>query len=123
MIIEDAIRRYFDSWIAKDSSVIREVFADDISYVESHGPVYEGKEQCIRWFEDWNRKGSVLVWDIKDIRSDDETFFVEWHFECEYENSIDGFDGISVIEAGRDGRFRSIREFQSQSRHYRPYGE
>lgn len=27
--------------------------------------MYKGIGQIIRWFEDWNRKGTVLQWDMK----------------------------------------------------------
>lgn len=37
-------------------------FADNISYIECYGPEYQNKNQCLKWFEDWNQKGSVLEW-------------------------------------------------------------
>ncbi len=63
--MEKIIKEYFKSWIKKDIRVMKEHFVDDINYTECYGPVYQNKEQCLSWFIDWNKKGSVLVWDIK----------------------------------------------------------
>ena len=63
--MEEVIRKYFQSWLDKDIDAVKENFSDEVIYSECYGPVYEGIEQIIRWFEDWNRKGTVLQWDIK----------------------------------------------------------
>jgi hypothetical protein len=104
----------------KDPSAIEEYFSDSIVYSECYGPEYRGKEQCLRWFKDWNNKGSVLAWEIKNITSIKDTCFVEWHFGCDYENKIAEFDGVSIIKF-KDGKIIQIKEFQSKSEHYFPY--
>ena len=63
--MEEVIKRYFKCWLNKELSVLREIFSDDTIYSECYGPVYQGIEQIIRCFTDWNRKGTVLQWDIK----------------------------------------------------------
>lgn len=65
--MEEVIKRYFQCWLDKDIDAVKEIFSDDIIYSECYGPVYKGIGQIIRWFEDWNRKGTVLQWDIKRV--------------------------------------------------------
>lgn len=117
-----AIKKYFQSWIDKESSVMDEFFADDILYIECYGPMYKGKAQCMQWFKDWNQLGSVLKWDIKNIYQQDDIYSVEWYFECDFENNVDGFDGVSLVEF-KEGKIQSIKEFQSKSQHHYPYGD
>lgn len=117
---EKIIREYFQSWIKKDPSVIEGYFSDDISYIECYGPEYKNKKQCLAWFKDWNQKGSVLEWTIKRIEHVGQTYVVEWFFNCELEGTIDGFDGVSIIEFLGD-KICSVKEFQSKSQHYWPY--
>ena len=98
--MEDVIRKYFQCWLDKDINDVKEIFSDDIIYSECYGPVYKGIGQIIRWFDDWNRKGTVLQWDIKRVIASGNTAVVEWYFECDYEGNVDGFD-IMGIESGR----------------------
>lgn len=65
--MEDVIRKYFQCWLDKDINDVKEIFSDDIIYSECYGQVYKGIGQIIRWFDDWNRKGTVLQWDIKRV--------------------------------------------------------
>lgn len=118
----DIIRNYFKSWIAKDPCIIDNYFDEYINYTECYGPVYIGKKQCLKWFEDWNRVGSVLSWDIKNIYQDGENYTVEWCFKCDYEGSVDEFDGVSIIKI-IGGKIVNIKEFQSKNKHYYPYLE
>ena len=122
-MMSEIVSRYFNSWLRKDSSVIEECFSKDIVYTECYGPVYKGRDQCLRWFRDWNAKGSVIAWDIKKVLTIDTGCIVEWYFACDYENKRDGFDGVSIVEFDGDGLISSIQEFQSASEHYYPYGE
>lgn len=118
----EIIKNYFRSWIVKDPSVIESYFDEYINYTECYGPVYIGKKQCLKWFEDWNKIGSVLSWDIKNIYQAGDIFTVEWYFKCDYEGNIDDFDGVSIINI-IDGKIISIKEFQSKNKHYYPYLE
>lgn len=116
------VQDYFQSWISKDPEVIQTFFTDEIEYIECYGPVYRGREQCLRWFSDWNRKGSVFKWDIKSLYQDQNTIIAEWYFECCFEGDTDGFDGVSIIEFDSNNKIASIKEFQSKSAHQMPYG-
>ena len=99
-----------DSWI-KDIDAVKEIFSDDIIYSECYGPVYNGIGQIIRWFEDWNRKGTVLQWNIKRVIGSENTAVVEWYFKCDYEGNVDGFDGVTIAEFDADMKICDLKEF------------
>ena len=121
--MEEVIRKYFRCWLDKDIDTIRMVFSDDIIYSECYGPKYKGIGQIFRWFEDWNRKGIVLQWDIKRVIVSGNIAVVEWYFKCDCEGSVDGFDGVNIAEFNEEMKICDLKEFQSKSKHYFPYGE
>ena len=46
---------------------------------------------------------SVMVqWDIKRLIVSGNTAVVECFFQCDYEESVDGFDGVTVAEFNAD---------------------
>ena len=100
--MEEVIRKYFQCWLDKDVDTVKRIFSDDIIYSECYGPVYKGIGQIIRWFEDWNQKGTVLQWDIKRVMVAGNTAVVEWYFKCDYEGNLDGFDGVTIAEFDAD---------------------
>ena len=106
--MEDVIRKYFQCWLDKDINDVKEIFSDDIIYSE---------------FDDWNRKGTVLQWDIKRVIASGNTAVVEWYFECDYEGNVDGFDGVTIAEFDADMKICDLKEFQSKAEHNYPYGE
>lgn len=114
---------YFRCWLTKDGSNLADIFADDIVYSECYGPEYVGIQQVIKWFREWNLKGSVLQWDIKDVIEQDNKVMVEWYFKCEYEGSIDGFDGVTIAKFDNNRKIYELKEFQSKAEHYYPYSE
>ena len=119
----DTVRAYFQAWLTKNPSVLSGVFSEQAVYSECYGPEYRGLHQIQRWFADWNMRGTVLQWDIKNMIESGNTLCVEWYFRCDYEGSIDGFDGVSWIEFDDFGRIAALREFQSKSDHVFPYGQ
>lgn len=40
---------------------------------------------------------------------------VEWNFECNYNNEIDGFDDVSIIEFDKSMKIINLKEFQSKT--------
>lgn len=120
---EKIIKKYFAAWLNKDVDAIKSILSDKITYTESYGPEYRGVIQVITWFMDWNQRGTVLKWDIKQFIHQENITAVEWFFECNYNNSIAGFDGVSLVEFDAMGKIFSIKEFQSKAEHNFPYGE
>jgi len=118
---EKIITDCFNSWIKKDASAFRASFADDVSYIESWGPAYNGIGQVMAWFEDWNRENRVLVWDIKKFYHVGDTCICEWYFECDCGGNIDGFNGVSVIDFDEGGKIVALREFQAKTPNDYPY--
>lgn len=118
---KEIIKEYFTSWVNKKPGIIEKYFDENIIYTECYGPVYKGRQQCLKWFKDWNEKGSVIKWEINNIYQDKKIFTVEWFFECSYEGNIDCFDGVSLIEI-KDYKIVSVKEFQSKHIHHCPYG-
>lgn len=117
----EIIKEYFSAWVKKDESIIPKIFAEDIVYTECMGTVYMGKAQCMRWFSDWNQKGSVLKWDIQRTFDAGDTVIVQWFFECDYENNIDGFNGVSLIEFDSQGLIASVNEYYAKAELDYPY--
>lgn len=72
---------------------------------------------------DWNRKGTVLQWDIKRVIVSGNTAVVEWYFKCDYEGNVEGFGGVTIAEFDEDVKIYDLKEFQSKAEHYYPYGE
>ena len=122
-IKEEIISRYFNAWLTKDHSELENIFYSDIIYSECHGPEYRGIGQIKKWFSEWNRRGSVLEWRIKQFVHQDRITVVEWYFKCQYEGQIDGFDGISLITFNNNHQITSLKEFQSKAEHTHPYTE
>src|SRR5699024_76783 len=64
---EQAIRRWFSMWLTGADTGISTLFARDCVYIESWGPAYQGSAAVARWFEEWNRRGQVLRWEIRQF--------------------------------------------------------
>ena len=120
---ESSLRRWFSAWIDRDAGVIDEVFAQNIVYSECYGPEYRGLAQIHRWFADWNQKGRVLEWTIREMYCDGDALIAVWYFLCDYEGSVGGFDGVTIAKFSEEGKIVSLREYQSDSKHVFPYGE
>lgn len=122
-IREKIISDYFKSWINRNQIIFNEIFDSKIIYYECYGPVYQGINTIERWFEDWNKRGRVLSWDIKQFIHERDITVVEWYFKCDYNNSVGEFDGVSIIQFNDANRIISIKEFQSKKPHYYPYNQ
>jgi hypothetical protein len=118
---EKLIKDYFQYWIKKNSLLFSEIFDVDIIYSECYGPEYQGIEVILRWFEDWNKRGTVLVWDIKEFIHQGNMTAVEWYFKCESDGDIGAFEGVSLIEFNTNNKITRLKEFQSKIPHYYPY--
>lgn len=118
---EEIVKSYFQSWLDKNIEPLGDIFSDDIIYSECYGPEYHGLPQILKWFSDWNIRGTVLKWNIKRFIHQDMFTVVEWYFECDYDNQISGFDGVSIIEFNKNMKIVSLKEFQSKSEHNYPY--
>lgn len=121
--MEQTVREYFACWLTKESAALPRFFAQDAAYYESYGPVYRGLAEITRWFEDWNLRGAVLRWDIETVLTQGDALVCKWYFECDWEGTVDGFDGVSWILFDREGKIAELREYQSKLPNTFPYRE
>lgn len=110
---EECIKMYFRSWLIQNNDCWDELFAEDIYYSECYGPYYQGLPTLKKWFHQWNQFGKVLAWEIESILIDGDEASVSWTFHTIYEGEEDRFDGVSLISFTKDGKIRSVREYQS----------
>lgn len=122
-MMEDIISKYFQAWLSVDVETVKETFSENAIYIECYGPEYHGLSQIIKWFEDWNKKGKVLDWTIKRMIAHRKTVVVEWHFKCDYDGTVDEFDGVTIADFNKDNKITKLCEFQSKSEHWYPYAE
>ncbi|ABR33675.1 nuclear transport factor 2 family protein [Clostridium beijerinckii] len=120
-IREQIIKKYFKSWLENNCSVLKDIFDSNVSYSECYGPEYDGIDTVETWFKEWNKRGKVLAWDIKQFIHQGNISVVEWYFKCRYDGEIEEFDGVSLIEFNGDNYIVSLKEFQSKIPHYYPY--
>ncbi len=119
---EEKIRAWFGMWLAADSTGLDGLFTRDAVYIESWGPEYHGRDAISHWFDEWNTRGRVLRWDIKQFFHSGEQTAVEWFFE----NTVDGrrerFDGVSIVRWSC-GRIARLQEFGCNIERYDPYAD
>ena len=121
---EHIIRLWFDMWLRGTDLGIEEIFAPDAVYTESWGPEYRGAARIKHWFEEWNTRGRVLRWEIRqDFHTDSQTV-VEWYFQ----NAMDGgrpeaFEGMSLIRWTPEGKICALKEFGCNENRYDPYAD
>ena len=109
---EKIIRLWFDMWLQKKDLGISEMFADNSVYIESWGPEYHGSEKIKLWFDEWNTRGTVLQWDIKQFFHKENKTIVEWYFKNQLKNgTVEAFDGVSLIEWTNDNKILFLKEF------------
>ena len=119
---EAVIRSWFAMWLQKSNVGIEAIFDEHAVYIESWGPEYHGIEKIRLWFDEWNTRGTVLQWEIRQFFHKGEQTVVEWYFK----NTVDGgrtesFDGISLIQWTADCKIRFLKEFGCNENRYDPY--
>ena len=119
---EKIIRLWFDMWLQKKDLGISEMFTDNSVYIESWGPEYHGSEKIKLWFDEWNTRGTVLQWDIKQFFHKGNKTIVEWYFKNQMKNGkVEAFDGVSLIEWTSDNKILFLKEFGCNINNYDPY--
>lgn len=119
---EKTIRLWFDMWLQKKDLGLERIFAEDAVYIESWGPEYRGAAKIKIWFEEWNTRGTVLQWDIKQFFHKDGQTVVEWYFRNRMDDGgVEAFDGMSLIRWTPEGRIAFLQEFGCNQNRYDPY--
>lgn len=119
---EQIIRLWFDLWLRKEELGIDGIFAPDACYIESWGPEYHGIEAIRHWFREWNTRGTVLRWEIRQFIHQGNQTVVEWYFQCQMAGSQpQAFDGVSLTRWTPQGRIALLKEFGCNIDRYDPY--
>lgn len=119
---EKIIHLWFDMWLMQQDLGIDDIFAEDVVYTESWSPKYNNLKTVKHWFHEWNTRGRVISWDIKQFFHKDNQTIVEWYFKNNMDNGdIEEFDGLSLIEWTTDNKIKSLKEFGCNRNNYNPY--
>ena len=109
---EKKIRSWFDMWLMQRDTGIEKLFAPDAIYTESWGPEYHGSEKIKLWFEEWNTRGMVQRWDIRQYFHQENQTVVEWVFQCAMAGeTAQSFDGLSLIRWNEKNQICFLQEF------------
>ena len=79
---ESKIRQWFSMWLDKQDTGIEELFAPGAVYIESWGPEYHGNRKIKLLFDEWNSRGTVESWNIRQYFHKGDQTVVEWAFRC-----------------------------------------
>ena len=119
---ERMLRLWFEMWLQRADLGIVNIFSSDAIYIESWGPEYRGVEQIKYWFEEWNTRGRVLQWDIKQFFHKEGQTVVEWYFKNTMNNgTVEAFDGMSLVKWDPEGKICFLKEFGCNENRYDPY--
>ena len=119
---EKMIRLWFEMWLTKQDLGIDDIFAENVVYTESWGPQYSNRQTVKHWFNEWNTRGEVISWTIKQFFHKEDQTVVEWYFKNEMNNgNIEEFDGISLVVWTTDNKIQSLKEFGCNRHTYNPY--
>jgi len=121
---EERVRLWFSMWLQKRDLGILELFSNDALYIESWGPAYSGAAKIRLWFEEWNTRGTVLQWDIRQFFHKENQTIVEWYFHnAMNDGTNEEFDGMSLIRWTAEDKIAFLQEFGCNLRRYDPYGD
>ena len=121
---ERIIHLWFDMWLKQQDLGIDSIFTEDVIYTESWSPKYESRTTVKHWFDEWNTRGKVLVWDIKQFFHKENQTIVEWYFKNKMNNgNIEEFDGISLIVWTENNKIMELKEFGCNLNTYNPYAQ
>ncbi|GFI61510.1 hypothetical protein IMSAG049_00669 [Clostridiales bacterium] len=119
---EQIIELWFRMWLEKSDLGIKDIFAYDAVYTESWGPEYHGSDEIKLWFDEWNIRGTVLVWDIKQYFHKENQTVVEWYFKNSMNDGrIEAFYGMSLIKWSETDKICILKEFGCNESRYDPY--
>lgn len=121
---EQIIQSWFQMWLEKKDTGLQDIFAEDAVYIESWGPEYHEADKIKLWFEEWNTRGDVLRWDIRQFFHSGDQTVVVWCFEnAMRDRKKEAFDGMSLVKWTPDDRIALLQEFGCNKDRYDPYKE
>ena len=119
---EQMIRAWFEMWLQGCDAGVEELFDPNAVYIESWGPEYHGLEKIRHWFREWNTRGVVLRWDIRQFFHKEDQTVVEWVFENRMGGGkAEAFEGMTLVRWTGEGKIRFLQEFGCNENRYDPY--
>ncbi|MCI8400176.1 MAG: nuclear transport factor 2 family protein [Oscillibacter sp.] len=119
---ESVIRLWFEMWLQGKDLGIDEIFTEDAVYIESWGPEYAGRKAVKHWFTEWNGRGRVAVWEIRQFFHKGSQTVVEWYFKDQMnDGTAEEFDGMTLVEWTDGGKIKFLKEFGCNLNRYNPY--
>jgi len=119
---EAVIRSWFAMWLQKSNVGIEAIFDEHAVYIESWGPQYQGVAKVKHWFEEWNTRGTVLQWDIRQYFHKEDQTIVEWYFKNTMDDGrVEGFDGMTLVKWTAEDMICFLQEFGCNEHRYDPY--
>ncbi len=119
---ENKIRLWFQMWLQKTDLGMEKIFSEDAVYLESWGPEYHGLQKIALWFHEWNQRGTVQRWDIRQFIHKDDQTIVEWYFRNQMNDGrTEAFEGITLTRWNEDGKIVFLQEFGCNENRYDPY--
>ena len=119
---EETIRLWFRMWLEKKDLGMADIFDPGSVYAESWGPEYRGLDKIRLWFGEWNTRGTVRRWDIRQFFHSADQTVVEWYFENAMDDGREEmFEGMSLIRWTRAGKIAFLQEFGCHINRYDPY--
>ena len=119
---EQKIRTWFEMWLRRSDESVETLFDRDAVYIESWGPEYHGLEKLRHWFREWNTRGVVLRWDIRQFFHKGDQTVAEWVFENRMgDGKAEAFEGMSLIRWTAEGKICFLQEFGCSQGRYDPY--
>lgn len=121
---EETIALWFRMWLEGKDLGIREIFDPDCVYIESWGPQYRGVEKVALWFREWNTRGTVTEWEIKQFFHKDSQTAVEWYFRNRMNDGREEcFDGVTLVQWTQEEKIALLKEFGCNISRYDPYAQ
>ena len=119
---EAVIRRWFEMWLRGDARGVEDIFTEDAVYIESWGPEYHGAEKIAHWFREWNTRGMVVRWDVKQFFHKGDQTVVEWVFENRMgDGKAEAFEGMTLVRWTEEEKICFLQEFGCNQDRYDPY--
>ncbi len=116
----DLVDTYVAGWRDGDRERILSVLTEDCEIIESHGPVYRGKDAVARWVDRWNADGSrVERWEVTSFSPLPGGAVFEWSFSCTVAGVRHELDGVSLVEV-HGGRIATMREYRRTAPPFEP---
>lgn len=106
------VKLYVDGWKENNSAKILSSLSPGCKIIESHGPIYKGRNKVQKWIEVWIKSGGkVNRWDVISFYFEADTAIFEWIFDCVVNKKPSRVEGISIVHF-QDNKINYLREYR-----------